>query len=354
MGNFSIRIIEPKFFEEEKEAVISILESHQLTRGEWTKKFQNAFSAYTDVKHCFTVCSGTVALFIGLKAFGVDKGDKVIVPAMSFMATVDAVLLAGGTPVVVDIDDYYTMDVNQLEDAVKRYKPKVVIPVHLFGQMADMEAIMFLSEKYGFYVLEDAAQAHGAELKGKKAGSWGHLGAFSFYASKNIPMGEGGALTTSDDEVAESVKDWIDFGSKPAFNVRITEFQSAIGFIQLKYIDRRNKRRREIADIYKEEFSDIFTVPIERRQSVHVYHLFTLRHEKREEIIEELRVRGIDARVYYPYLLNEIRECECLSLNRASLFKKEVFSIPVHPFLSKEEVDYIVTNVKEVSAALST
>ncbi len=354
MEGLRIRIIEPKFFEEEKEAVISILESHQLTRGEWTRKFQEAFAEYTGAKHCFTVCSGTVALFIGLKALGVEKGERVIVPAMSFMATVDAVLLAGGIPVVVDIDDYYTMDVNQLEDAVKRYKPRVVIPVHLFGQVADMESIMFLSEKYGFYVLEDSAQAHGAELKGRRAGSWGHLGAFSFYASKNVPMGEGGALTTSDEDIASKVKSWIDFGEKPAFNVRITEFQAAIGYIQLKHLDRRNRRRREIANKYKREFSEIFTVPEERENSFHVYHLFTLRHERRDEIIEELRSRDIDARVYYPYLLNEIRECEGFTPEKALMFKREVFSIPVHPFLSDEEVNYVVENLKEVSAVINT
>ncbi len=353
MENLRIRIIEPRFFEEEKEAVIKILESHKLTRGEWTRKFQEAFALYTGADYCFTVCSGTVALFVGLKALGVSKGDKVIIPAMSFMATVDAVLLAEGVPVVIDIDEYYTMDLNQLEDAVKKHKPKVVIPVHLFGQMADMESIMFLSEKYGFYVLEDSAQAHGATFKGKKAGAWGHMGAFSFYASKNVPMGEGGALTTSDVSLANDIRKWIDFGDHPAFNVRITEFQSAIGFIQLKYLDERNRRRREIAEIYKREFADIFAVPKERNGSLHIYHLFTLRHERRDEIIRELRKRGIDARVYYPYLLNEIRECESFPLDRAKAFREEVFSIPVHPFLSEEEVNYIVDSLKEIVYVLT-
>ena len=224
-----IRIIEPRFSEEEKEVVLEILNSGHITRGKWTTLFQEEFARYIGVKHVFTVCSGTVALFIALKALNVE-GKYVVVPAMSFMATIDAVYLAGGIPVVVDVDEYYTMDPNQLEEAVKKYNPKVVIPVHLYGQTADMDAIMWLSEKYGFYVLEDAAQAHGAMWKGKRAGSLGHLSAFSFYASKNIPMGEGGAIATNDDKLAQEIKKWIDFGDHPAFNVRITHIHGKVSF----------------------------------------------------------------------------------------------------------------------------
>jgi dTDP-4-amino-4,6-dideoxygalactose transaminase len=297
------------------------------------------------VKHCFTVCSGTTALFIALRALGVDKGDRVVVPAMSFMATIDAVYLACGEPVVVDVDEYFTMDLNQLEDAVKKHKPKVVIPVHLYGGMADMEGIMFLSEKYGFYVVEDAAQAHGAHLKGRKAGAWGHIGAFSFYASKNVPMGEGGALTTNEEEIAKKIRTWIDFGDHPAFNVRITEFQAAIGTLQLRKLEERNERRRETARKYSEAFSEHFSIPEEREGSYHVYHLYTMRHPERDRIVKELKDKGIDARVYYDYLLHELRNSEHLPTPRAERFRREVFSIPVHPYLKDEEVDYIVESI---------
>jgi len=342
-----IKIIQPTFSEEEKEAVAEIIESGQITRGRWTETFQEEFADYTGVDYCFTVCSGTTALFIALRSLGVDKGDKVVVPAMSFMATIDAVYLACGEPVVVDIDEYYTMDLNQLEDAVKKYGPKAVIPVHLYGGMADMEGIMYLSERYGFYVIEDAAQAHGASLKGKKAGSWGHIGAFSFYASKNVPMGEGGALTVSDPDIAGKVKSLIDFGDSPAFNVRITEFQAAIGTLQLRRLEQNNSRRREVARKYDESFTDIAITPPVRDGSTHVYHLYTLRHPERDGIIDHLRERGIDARVYYPYLLHELRESEHLPTPRAERVRREVFSIPVHPALSDEEVDYIRDTVLE-------
>ncbi len=337
-----IRIVEPVFSEEEKEAVIEIIESHQITRGKWTQTFQEEFAEFIGVDHCYTVCSGTTALFIALRALGVDRGDKVIVPAMSFMATIDAVYLACGEPVVVDVDEFFTMDLNQLEDAVKKFKPKVVMPVHLYGGMADMEGIMSLADRYGFYVVEDSAQAHGAELKGRKAGAWGHIGAFSFYASKNVPMGEGGALTTNDPEIARKIRQWIDFGDHPAFNVRITEFQSAIGTIQLRKLKERNERRREIARRYEEAFSEHFTTPKEREGSYHVYHLYTLMHPERDRFVEELKKNEIDARVYYNYLLHELRNSEHLPTPNAERFRREVFSIPVHPYLKDEEVEQVI------------
>ncbi len=340
-----IRIVEPVFSEEEKRAVIEIIESHQITRGRWTRTFEEEFARFVGVRHCFTVCSGTVALFIALKALGVSRGDRVVVPAMSFMATVDAVYLAGGEPVVIDVDEFYTMDLNQLEDAVRRYRPKVVIPVHLYGGMADMEKIMDLSERYGFYVVEDAAQSHGAALKGKRAGAWGHVGAFSFYASKNVPMGEGGALTTDDPDLAKKIKSWIDFGDHPAFNVRITEFQAAIGTLQLRKLEERNEMRREIAKRYTSELAGRFETPRERPESHHVYHLYTLRHPERDRVVEELKGRGIEARVYYTYLLHELRNSEHLPTPNAERFRREVFSVPVHPYLRDEEVDLVLESL---------
>ena len=339
-----IRIIEPRFFEEEKQIVLEILESGHITRGKWTALFQEEFAKYLGVRHLFTVCSGTVALFIALKALNVE-GKYVVVPAMSFMATIDAVYLAGGIPVVVDVDEYYTMDPSQLEDAVKRYRPKVVIPVHLYGQPADMDAVMWLSERYGFYVLEDSAQAHGAEWRGKKAGSLGHISAFSFYASKNVPMGEGGAIATQDDRLAKEVKRWIDFGDHPAFNVRITEFQAGIGYAQLKRLEENNQRRRQIASYYAQHLNGAFSHPEERAKAFHVYHLYTLRHPERDRIIEELKAKGIDARVYYPYLLHELRGAESLPTPRAEAFRREVFSIPVHPYLTDGQVEFIVESL---------
>ncbi|MFN7065510.1 MAG: DegT/DnrJ/EryC1/StrS family aminotransferase [Aquificaceae bacterium] len=339
-----INIIEPRFSDEEKEVVLEILKSGHITRGKWTALFQEEFAKYLGVKHIFTVCSGTAALFVALKALGVE-GKPVILPAMSFMATIDAVYLAGGIPVVVDVDEYYTMDPDQLEEAVKRYNPKAVIPVHLYGQTTDMDAILWLSQRYGFYVLEDSAQAHGAKWKDKRAGSLGHVSAFSFYASKNLPMGEGGAIATNDEGIAQSIKKWIDFGEHPAFNLRITEFQAGIGHIQLKKLEKNNQRRREIAQKYMQYLNGSFVHPKEREGAYHVYHLYTLRHPQRDGIVAYLKERGIDARVYYSYLLHGLRGAEHLPTPRAERFKGEVFSIPVHPYLTEENTDYIIESL---------
>ncbi len=348
-----IRIVEPRFSEEEKEIILGILESGQITRGRWTRQFEEDFAKYLGVERVFSLCSGTVALYIALKALGVE-GKRVVVPALSFMATIDAVYLAGGVPIVVDVDHYYTMDVNQLEDAVKKYSPKVVVPVHLYGQPADMSAIMTLSERYGFYVLEDSAQAHGAMWKGKKVGSIGHLSAFSFYASKNVPMGEGGALSVNDPDLIKEVKRWIDFGDHPAFNVRITEFQAAIGWVQLKRLDERNTIRRKNASLYSQALSEFFVTPQEREGAYHVYHLYTLRHPNRDRIVEELKAKEIEARVYYTYTLHELRGAEHLPTPNADRFKKEVFSIPVHPYLTEEELSFIKDSLLEVAGLVQS
>ncbi|MCS7083625.1 MAG: DegT/DnrJ/EryC1/StrS family aminotransferase [Aquificaceae bacterium] len=339
-----VRIIEPSLGECEKKLVLDIIQSQQLTRGKWTALFEKEFGAYLGVKYVYSVCSGTVALFIALKALNAE-GKRVIVPAMSFMATIDAVLLANAEPIVVDIDEYFTMDLNSLEYAVKRYKPHVVIPVHLYGQCADMEGIMTLSERYGFYILEDAAQAHGAMYMGKIAGSIGHLSAFSFYASKNLPMGEGGAIATDDPSIAKSIKKWIDFGDHPAFNVRITEFQAAIGLCQLRTLKERNLRRRLNAQYYREALGKDFIHPKERALSTHSYHLYTLRHPERDKIVDSLKNAGVDARIYYPYLLNELRNSKHTPLPNAQRYRSEVFSIPVHSQLSDSQREFVASSL---------
>jgi len=337
-----IKIIEPKFTEQEAKILSDIVLSGHITRGPWTKKFSEAFAEFLGVKTIYTVCSGTTALYVILKALNVEA-KHVIVPALSFMATIDTVILAGGIPVVVDVDEYYTMDPNQLEEAVKKYNPICIIPVHLYGGMSDMDAIMDIANRYNVYVLEDAAQAHGASFKGKMAGAIGHVGAFSFYASKNVPMGEGGAISSSDESILKAVNALIDFGDSPALNVRITEFQAALGFLGLQKLDQLNAIRIKNAEYYNKHLSDELIKPKQRENSHHVYHLYTLRHKNRDHIIESLKKENIDARVYYTYTLAGLRNALHLPLDNANRYINEFFSIPVHPYLAKEELEKIVS-----------
>ncbi len=351
-----IPIIKPEFGKEEEQTVLEIIKSGHITRGKWTLKFKESFRDYIGASFCHTVCSGTAALYIALKAIGINsKEDKVIVPAFSFMATIDAVLLAGGTPVVVDINQTYTMNTEQLIEAIEKYNPKAVIPVHLYGQTADMDKINQICKDKGVIVLEDAAQAHGAEYKGKKAGNLGDISAFSFYASKNVPMGEGGAILTSNPKLDEAISNWIEFGDHPALNLRITEFQAGIGYWQLQKLDENNEKRRRIAKLYNEEFKDLpaLVIPEEAENRKHVYHIYTLRHPKRNEIVQRLIEEGIGARVYYEYTLHQLRNAEHLNCEFAELCSKEVFAIPVFPSLKDSEIDFIIDTVKKVIKEVS-
>lgn len=342
-----IKIIELNFGEEEEKAILEILHSKHITRGPWTNKFQESFNSYIGSKKTYTVCSGTAALFISLLALDV-KEKYVAVPALSFMATIDMVYRAGGVPIVIDVDENYTMDTEKLEEALKKYDIKVVIPVHLYGKMADMKSIMSLSNKYGFYVLEDSAQAHGASLENKKAGSIGHIGAFSFYASKNVPMGEGGAITINDESLIKKVSSLIEFGESPAFNFRITEFQAAIGYIQLQKLESFNKKRKENAAFYNKNLKDDYIKPKRDSEEEHVFHLYTLRHKNRDKILEKLKEKGIEGRIYYDYTLASLRKAKSLNLEKAEKFTKELFSIPVHQYLKEEELGLIVETLNNI------
>lgn len=346
-----IPIIKPYFGKEEEDTVLDIMKSGQITRGKWTLKFRESFKEYISVAFCHTVCSGTAALYIALKAIGISKKeDTVIVPSLSFMATIDAVIMAGGTPVVVDVDESYTMDINQLSDAIEKYNPKAVIPVHLFGQTADMDKIKELCKEKDILILEDAAQAHGAEYKGKKAGSLGDIAAFSFYASKNVAMGEGGAILTNSPYLDEKITNWIEFGNHPALNLRITEFQAGIGYWQLQRLEETNEKRRKIARIYNEEFKDLpgLILPREYPDRKHVFHIYALRHPQRNKIVEKLIENGIGARVYYEYTLHQLRNAEHLPCEFGESCTEQLFAIPVHASLTEEEVEYIVSTVKKV------
>jgi perosamine synthetase len=322
--------------------LIEIVRSGRLTRGKFTKAFEEEFKKFLNVEFVKTVNSGTTALYSALRAIGVE-GKYVVVPALSFMATIDAVILAGGKPLVLDVDETYTLDVNQLEDALKHYDVKVILPVHLFGNMADMPAITELAQKYGAYVLEDAAQAHGAQYEGVKAGAWGDISAFSFYATKNVSMGEGGAVAVKNPYLKERVKSILDFGEEPAFNFRLSEFQAVVGLHSLRKVEENTRRRREIAQRYNESFKGIFELQKER--GYHVYHVYSLRHPKRDFLVKELMERGIPTKVYYPYLLHELRESEHFSTPNAEKYRNELFALPIYPSLTDEEVDYIVENV---------
>lgn len=368
----TIKINEPFIGKEEIEAVVNVLKSGVLTdkgsMGPKVLEFERAFAKYLGARHAVAVCSGTAALHSALLACGVVPGDEVIVPAFTFASTAGAVLLAGAKPIFADIDkDTYNIRPENIERVVTR-KTKAIIPVHLYGLPSDMGPIIDLARARGIMVIEDAAQAHGATYNGKMVGTLGELACFSFYAGKNITTGEGGMVTTNDDDLAETIRALRTHGeAKPYWvtrighNYRMTELEAAIGTVQLGRLPGFLERRRKNAELLTERFSTFgkIILPIEPEDRRHAWYLYTVRLRganagKRNKVVERLRAKNVEASVYYEtpiHLMPLYREF--LGYKRgmyqeAEKASRQVFSLPVHPNLSPEDIEHIVENTKRV------
>lgn len=358
-----ISIAKPVFDHEEFEAVREVLESGWLMNGPKVREFEEKFAGYCGAKFGIAVNSGTSALHIALLALGIGPGDEVITTPFSFIASADCIRLVGAKPVFVDIDlRTYNLDVEKIEDAVSD-RTKGIVVVHLYGLCVDMDPVLEVAEKYGLFVVEDAAQAHGGEYKGRKVGSIGHVGCFSFWPTKNMTTGGGGIIVTSDEEVAERAR-LLRFNGEVrdyrhillGYNLLMPEIQAAIGLVQLKKLDGFVEKRRRIARFYNEEFADLdLVLPFEPEYAKHVYHLYTVRVDakKRNYILEDLNKEGVQAKVYYPIPIPFQPSYRGFGFVEGSFpvaekVAKEVFSLPVHPALSEEDVNFVVEKVKEI------
>ncbi|MBS7287570.1 MAG: DegT/DnrJ/EryC1/StrS family aminotransferase [Candidatus Freyarchaeota archaeon] len=369
-----IPINKPTLGREEEENVIQVLRSGILTgrasEGGMVAEFEKIFARFLGVKYAVAVSSGTAALHASLLALGVGLGDEVIVPSFTFSATCNVVLHVGARPVFVDIDlDTYTMDPSEVKKALTP-KTKVIIPVHLYGHPVDMKPIMELAAEKDVYVVEDAAQAHGAEYGGVKVGGIGHLGCFSFYPTKIITTGEGGMVTTNDEELAEKVKIIRNQGERGNYatallghNWRLTELGAAIGIAQMKKIDGfLAKRRRNAAHLTKLLSNvDELVPPLEKGWAKHAWNIYTVRlrnnEVKRDKAVSLLRKHGVGATIYYPipvHLTPLYREkgYSKVSLPNTELASKTVFSLPVHPSMTEEDIEKVALAVKETLEAL--
>ena len=348
--------------EEIKKAVLEVLDSGRFVKGPRVKKFEEEFAKYCGAKYGTAVSSGTAAIYLALRAIDVKKGDEVICPSFSFIATATPILMIGAKPVFVDVNKNGLMNVDEVEKKITD-RTKAVICVHLYGQMCDMDRIMELKEKYGFYLIEDAAQAHGAEFKGKKAGSFGDFACFSFFPSKNLTVtGEGGMVLTNDEELDAKIKALRDHGrdyrqkdgkyisTMLGFNFRMSEIQAAVGIEQLKLLDNFIKKRRLIAKIYDEMLVDIAVEPIKEEDNrKHVYHLYVIKTKYRDKLKEFLNLSGIETGIHYPIPIHKqpiFSEFTC-KLPITEKLCKEVLSLPIHPILKEEEVEYICRKIEE-------
>lgn len=353
-----IRISKPLIGEEEKAAVIAVLESGQLAQGPRVEEFEEKFAALCGVKHAVATSSGTTALLTALLTHGIGFRDEVITTPFTFIASANSILFTGARPVFVDIDETsYNIDRDLIEDKITRHT-KAILPVHLYGNPCDMESITDIANRHGLVVIEDACQAHGASIHGRRVGSFG-TGCFSFYPSKNMTTGEGGMITTDHNEIAERARLIRNHGQSqlyhhesPGYNFRMTELQAALGLVQLEKLPEWTRRRIANARYFDERLNNVIT-PRVRGGYVHVYHQYTIRVSgDRDEALQRLTKGGIGARVYYPLPVHRQPLYRQLgfddSLPVSERISQEVLSIPVHPGLSRAELDEIVREVSKL------
>ena len=329
--------------------------------GEGVRFFEEAFASFCGAEHCVGVGNGTDALVLALKALGVGDGDKVITAPNSFIATTEAITASGAIPVFVDVSsDSFNMDVLKIEEAVTE-KTKAIMPVHLYGQPADMKPIMEIAERHGLKVVEDAAQAHGAEYDGQRTGSLGDAAAFSFYPSKNLGcLGDGGAVVTNDSEVAERVAMLRNHGRKEKYlhelegvNSRLDTIQAVFLKRKLEYLDKWNDQRREAASLYGDMLSDIdgIKLPAQSAMVRHVYHLYVVRAERRDELAAYLKESGISTGIHYPVPLHLQPAYGWMGHKKGDFpvteeVAKDILSIPIFPGIKEEEQSYVVEKIK--------
>ncbi|OGV96270.1 transcriptional regulator [Microgenomates group bacterium RBG_16_45_19] len=341
------------------EAIADVLSHTQFILGPEVKQFEENLAKYCGTRYAVGCASGTDALLLSLRACGVGPGDEVITTTFSFFATAGVISRLGATPIFLDIQpDNYNLDVRQIEKKISK-NTKVIMPVHLFGLCADMDEILSLAKKHNLKVIEDAAQAIGSVYKGKKAGTLGDLGCFSFFPSKNLgAYGDAGAVVTNDEESADKVRMLRVHGSRQkyyhemvGYNSRLDTFQAAILDAKLKYLDQWTKKRREYADYYNRAFAGLpIQLPHDEKDKYHIFHQYTLSVPKRDQFKEYFKQKEIGCDTYYPLPLHQ-QECyRELAQRNGSLpvaEKKagEVVSLPIFPELTQNELNYIAESV---------
>jgi dTDP-4-amino-4,6-dideoxygalactose transaminase len=352
---------------EVREGIESVLESGAFIMGPQLRAFEREFAAYCGTRFAVGVGSGTAALTLALRALGVERGDEIIIPANTYIATALAVSEAGAVPVIVDVDQRtYNIAPDRIEAAIGP-RTKAIIPVHLYGRVADIEPIRAIASKHGLFVLEDACQAHGATAGGRRAGALGDVAAFSFYPGKNLgAYGDGGAVTTDDPMLYERLLALRDFGQREKYrhqikgtNSRLDTLQAAILSVKLRHLDKWNARRREAARMYDALFdgSPVQTVPLLPSEDS-VYHLYVVRVPDRDAVMRSLRERDIQYGIHYPIPIHlqpayaELRHLEG-SLPVTERYAREILSLPMFGEITDEEIELTASTVIDACKAIA-
>src|SRR5213592_2673931 len=351
------------FIEEFDGAIREVIESSAFAGGPFVERFEREFAAYCGSKYAIGVGNGTDALWLTLLALGIGEGDEVITVPNTFIATAEAITYCKARPVFVDVDqDTFTMNPAELESSLTE-RTKAIVPVHLFGQPADMDPILEFARAYGLFVIEDAAQAHGAEYKGRKAGTMGDAGCFSCYPGKNLgAFGEAGAVVTNDPELRKQIQVLRDHGQPRKYchtlmgwNCRMDGIQAAVLSIKLRHLQGANLLRREHALQYNQAFSGIEGVatPFEADYARHVYHVYAIRVQERDEVRRYLEEKGIGCAVHYPIPIHLQEACRNLGYTAGAFpvaenLAEEFLSLPMFPELTEAQIEYVARCVSEV------
>ena len=353
----SIPLSRPPIDDEIKGAILKAVDSRQYILGPECRAFEEEFAHYNGAKHAVLTSSATAALWMLIKAFGAGPGDEILVPSHTAFPTVEAICFAGATPIFVDVDDSFTVDAA---DAAARVTARTVgfVPVHLYGHPAHLLAIQALCAERRLWLLEDCAQAHGAEWQGRKVGGFGRAGAFSFYPSKNLTvMGDGGLLVTNDDAVAARCRQIRDHGrlnkdvhAEVGFNLRFNDIQASVGRVLLRRLDAMNEQRRRIATRYRAGLADLpLRLPAERAEARHVYHLYVIRTDRREALAKYLRERGIATGIHYPVPSHRQPAVESLAPSSLPVTERlvgEILSLPISAGHTEAEADEVAAAIR--------
>ena len=357
---------DPYITDEDVKAVTESVREKRLSQGEYVQRFEDAFAKYLGVKHAVAVCNGTAALHTALVAIGVRPDDEIIVPSFSFISTANCALYEGAKPVFIDIDpSTYNIDPNKIEEKITD-KTKAIIPVHYAGQPADMDPIREIAQKYDIHVIEDAAEAHGALYKGKKAGSLAELACFSFYPNKNMTTGEGGIITTNDDELSEKMRMIRSHGQDEryhhvilGYNYRMTDMQAALGIVQLKRLDWVLKKKAAKAAYYDRQIRDMFgsevKTPYIAPYATHVYMFYSIRFkskEIREKVAAKLAEKNVETRIAFPPIHLQPLYKKLFSYNAGYLPITEkvadtILCLPIYPHITQKMQDNVLSAMKE-------
>ena len=346
-------------------AIKKVIDNANFVFGQEIREFEEELVKYSGAKYAVGVSNGTDAIKLSLVALGIKPGDGVLCPAFTYYASAGAIASMGAVPVFVDIEpDSYTISLEGMEKALKKknkLKIKAIVPVHLYGQCADIDGILKIAKKHKLKVVEDTAQAFGADYKGKKAGTFGDCGALSLFPGKNLgAFGDAGAILTNNQAVAERLKIFRNQGNKEkyyhlviGYNNRLDTLQAAILKVKLKYLDGWNKRRQENAEYFNQQLKGLpLNTPFVPEYTTHIYHQYILRLNGASlKLIEHLRAKGIDSRVYYPVPLHLQKCFKALGYKKGDFpvseqACKETLAIPVYPDLTREEKDHIVSSIK--------